>query len=99
MENMKNALANRWGFVRDKPQAAKPQPKKLRTDADELGKDDWEAVEKPSEASSDKGTTLSEEGEKIERPELAESDGEKIEKPKPGEDGAHGVQNHLAKDW
>jgi len=79
--------------------------RKLKTVSDELGKDDWEAVEKPSEVSSEKGNTLSEEGEKVEKPDLAESEGEVIEKPNESLDaagavnGGEQVQNNLAKDW
>ena len=50
------------------------------------GKEDWEAVEKPADASfeakeKEKEAELREEGEKIEQPNLAESDGEEVERP------------------
>lgn len=67
-----------------KPQIARSNGPKIK-DPYEGMKDDWEEVEEQSE-----------EGEKIEGPDLAESDGEKIEKPKFGDAG---VQNNLAKDW
>ena len=81
-----------------------PQAKKLNTSTEDLGKDDWEAVEKPNEATSDEAADMSEEGEKVEAVEFGGSDGEKvgksIEKQK-GESKADAVQseNMLAKDW
>ena len=64
-------------------------------------------MEKPSETASEKTTTdISEEGEKVEAPDLGGSDGEKIEKPETkdvlNETAATGKvlpQSSLEKDW
>lgn len=82
------------------------QAKKVNPESDELGKDDWEAVEKPSETSPERAAELTEEGEKIEAVELAGSDGEQVEKPvyekiEKAEAGADTERkgNSLLKDW
>lgn len=88
--------------------AGEPQAKKLKTSTEDLDKDDWEAVEKPSETATD----ASGEGEEVEAAELGGSDGEKVERTvveeKEGtvaeekeETKAGGLQpeNTLAKDW
>jgi len=63
-------------------------------------------VEKPSEAASEKGTETSEEGEKVEAPDLSKDDGEKIEKPvekepldAAAETGEVVPKSGLLKDW
>lgn len=84
-----------------------PQAKKLKTSVEDLGQDDWEAVEKPDEAASDEAVDVSEKGEKgeeVEAVKLGGSDGEEIEKPvekQKDESKAGAVQpeNILAKDW
>lgn len=78
--------------------------KKLKTSTGDLGKDDWEAVEKPNETTSDEAGDIGEEGEKVEAAGLGGSEGEKVEKPvgkQGGESKAGAVQpeNMLAKDW
>ena len=83
-----------------------PLAEKPISDAEDIEKD-WEPVEKPSETASEKTTTdISEEGEKVEAPDLGGSDGEKIEKPETkdvlDEAAATGKvlpQNSLEKDW
>lgn len=82
--------------------ASEPQAKKLKTSTEDLDKDDWEAVEKPSETATD----VSEEGEEVEAVGLggSGSDGEKVEKNVVGrkEETKAGVlqpENTLAKDW
>ena len=93
-----------------KETAEEPLPKKPKTDSQEQGaRDDWEAVEKPGEASFlERSTEMSEEGEKVERVELAESEGEEVEKPREkeevGKSSASGYEivdegNRLGKDW
>lgn len=84
-----------------------PQAKKLKTSTEDLDKDDWEAVEKPTEATADEAAdTLGEEGEKVEAAELGGSDGEKVEKPVAEQKGGTGTsvghaqpESTLAKDW
>ncbi|KAF6232562.1 hypothetical protein HO173_009230 [Letharia columbiana] len=81
-----------------------PQARKLKTSTEDLGKDDWEAVEKPNEATSDEAADMSEEGEKVEAVEFGGSDGEKVGKSieeQKGESKTDAVQseNMLAKDW
>ncbi|KAL9070688.1 MAG: hypothetical protein Q9161_004742 [Pseudevernia consocians] len=83
-----------------------PEAKKLKTSVEDLGNDDWEAVEKPTEATSDQAADTTKEGEKVEAVELGGSDGEKVEKPvaeqKEGTGASVGhsqPENMLAKDW
>ncbi len=83
----------------------KAPTEKLKSDAEDIEKD-WEPVEKPSETASEKTTDISEEGEKVEAPDLGGSDGEKIEKPETkdvlDEAAATGKvlpQSSLEKDW
>ena len=58
-----------------------PPAKKVKTESQETAaKEDWEAVERP-DGSLSNSKDLHEEGEKIEAPDLADSDGEKVEKP------------------
>ena len=78
---------------------------KLKSEAEDIEKD-WEPVEKPSETASEKTTDISEEGEKVEAPDLGGSDGEKVEKPETKdvveEAAATGKvlpQSNLEKDW
>ena len=89
------------GVIVRKEETEEPQSKKVKTDPQDAGRDGWEAVEKPSETTSERATELSEEGEKVEGEELAESDGEKVEKPKVSEGNGDGlrVEDKLAKDW
>ena len=82
-----------------------PAAKKLKTDSEDVDKD-WEAIEKPSEEASEKGTEMSEEGEKVEAPDLSKDDGEKIEKPSDNEPleaaaatGKALPKHGLLKDW
>ena len=80
------------------------QTQKLRESTEDLGKDDWEAVEKPTEATSDEAVDLNEEGEKVEAVALGGSDGEEIEKPAEKQEGKAKAGtvppvNMLAKDW
>lgn len=82
-----------------------PQAKKLKTSTDDLGKDDWETVEKPNEASSDQAKNLNEKGEKVEAV-AGGSVREDVEKPVAeqkegaGASVVHGQpENMLAKDW
>ena len=83
--------------------SSEPQSKKLKTSTTEdLGNEDWEAVEKPTSDEAAAAADMSEEGEKVEAVELGGSDGEKIEKPAVvGEQKGGAVQpeNMLAKDW
>ena len=77
-----------------------PQAKKLKTSTEDLEKDDWEAIEKPSETAAE----MSEEGEKVEAGEVGGSDGETLEKPVRDEKyetnaGVAQQRNMLAKDW
>ena len=83
-----------------------PEPKKLKTSVEDLGNDDWEAVEKPTEATSDQAADTTNEGEKVEAIELGGSDGEKVEKPVAEQNEGTGAsvghsqpENMLAKDW
>ena len=82
-----------------------PSGEKLKPEAEDIEKD-WEPVEKPSETASEKTTDISEEGEKVEAPDLGGSDGEKVEKPETkdvlDEAAATGKvlpQSSLEKDW
>lgn len=83
-----------------------PQAKKLKTSTEDLGKDDWEAIEKPNEVSSDHAADMSKEGEKVEAVKLGGSDGEKVEKLVAEQEEGTGAsvgygqpENKLAKDW
>ena len=89
------------GVIVRKDETGEPQTKKAKTESQEQAKDDWEAVEKPSDAATEGSNELSEEGEKVEGVELAESDGEEVEKPRVEEIHATGLtaENKLAKDW
>ena len=78
---------------------------RLKSQAEDLDKD-WEPVEKPSETASEKTTDISEEGEKVEAPDLGGSDGEKVEKPETKDvveeaatTGKILPQSSLEKDW
>ena len=82
-----------------------PSAENIKSEAEDIDKD-WEPVEKPSETASEKTTDISEEGEKVEAPDLGGSDGEKVEKPETKdlveEAAATGKvlpQNSLEKDW
>ena len=83
-----------------------PATKKNKTGTDDIEKD-WEAVDKPSEAASEKTPTdISEEGEKVEAPDLGADDGEKVEKPtvtepvdELAESGEVLPKSGLLKDW
>ncbi|KAL9125728.1 MAG: hypothetical protein Q9217_005110, partial [Psora testacea] len=89
------------GVIVRKEEMEEALAKKSKTDSQEAGRDDWEAVEKLSETASERATELSDEGEKVEGVELAESDGEEVEKPKMSDSNEVGVrrENKLAKDW
>lgn len=83
-----------------------PQAKKVKTSTEDLGKDDWEAIEKPNEASSDHAADMSKEGETVEAVELGGSDGKKVEKLVAQQEEGTGAsveygqpENKLAKDW
>ena len=89
----------------DTTTTTEPSAEKLKSEAEDIEKD-WEPVEKPSETASEKTTDISEEGEKVEAPDLGGSDGEKIEKPETkdvlDEAAATGKvlpQSSLEKDW
>ena len=89
----------------DNTTTTEPSAEKLKPEAEDIEKD-WEPVEKPSETASEKTTDISEEGEKVEAPDLGGSDGEKIEKPETkdvlDEAAATGKvlpQSSLEKDW
>ena len=90
---------------KDTTTTSETQPKRFNASTEDLGKDDWEAVEKPNEAASDETADMSDEGEKVEAVELGGSDGEKIEKPvieqqkEKSKAGAVQSENMLAKDW
>ena len=63
-------------------------------------------MEKPSETASEKTTDISEEGEKVEAPDLGGSDGETVEKPETKDvveeaatTGKILPQSSLEKDW
>ena len=79
---------------------------KAKNGTDEIEKG-WEAVDKPSEAASEKAPTdISEEGEKVEAPDLGADDGEKVEKPivtepvdELAESGEVLPKSGLMKDW
>jgi hypothetical protein len=79
--------------------------KKLKPESEAVD-EGWEPIEKPSETTSEKTTDISEEGEKVEAPDLAGSDGEKIEKPELKDaleeaavSGKVLPENTLGKDW
>jgi len=79
-----------------------PTSKKAQEDIDK----DWEAVEKPGETISEKATDISDEGEKVEAPDLGADDGEKVEKPvvkepvdELAESGEVLPKSGLLKDW
>lgn len=80
-------------------QAPKPKPS-----TSDIGKD-WEAVDKPNETASEKATDISDEGEKVEAPRLADEEGEKVEKPKEKEpvdelaESGEVLPKSLLKDW
>ncbi len=80
------------------------QAKKRKTTSSDIEKD-WEAVDKPSETASEKTTDISDEGEKIEAPKLADEEGEKVEKPKEKEpvdelaESGEVLPKNLLKDW
>ena len=85
--------------------AIEPSSKKLKPESVAVD-EGWEPIEKPSETTSEKTTDISEEGEKVEAPDLAGSDGEKIEKPEPKDaleeaaiSGKVLPENTLGKDW
>ena len=85
--------------------ASEPLSKKLKP-VSEAVDEGWEPVEKPSETASEKATDISEEGEKVEAPDLAGSDGEKVEKPEPKDmleeaavSGKVVPEHTLGKDW
>lgn len=87
------------------PLTEEPQSKKLKTSSEDIEKD-WEAVDKPSETASEKNTDISEEGEKVEAPRLADEEGEKVEKPKEtgvvddlADSGEVLPKSALLKDW
>ena len=71
------------GIIVQKGDASEPPPaKKAKTESQEAGgKEEWEDVEKP-EGSLANSKDLTEEGEKVDQPDLAESEGEEVEKPK-----------------
>lgn len=76
----------------------------LKTSTDDLGKDDWETVEKPSVPTSEQASDMNEEGESVEAAELGGSEEGKPEKPlgKQKEESKASViqpENVLAKDW
>ncbi|KAL2037572.1 hypothetical protein N7G274_009685 [Stereocaulon virgatum] len=82
-----------------------PSLKKPKAESEAVD-EGWEPIEKPSETISDKTTDISEEGEKVEAPDLAGSDGEKVEKPEPRDvleeaavSGKVLPANTLGKDW
>lgn len=85
---------------------SEPTSKKAKTGSDDIDKD-WEAVDKPSEAASEKAPTdISEEGEKVEAPDLGADDGERVEKPtvtepvdELAESGEVLPKSSLLKDW
>lgn len=75
------------------------QANNLKMDSEDIDKN-WEAVEKPSAASSEKTTDISEEGEKIEAANLAEEEGVEVEKPvEKGVSEDWKLENKLVKDW
>ena len=85
--------------------ATEPASKQLQPETEDLEKG-WETVEQPSQTASEKTTDVSEEGEKVEAPDLAGSNGEKIEKPEAKEvlkeeavSGKVVPESTLAKDW
>lgn len=89
----------------DTTTTTEPSAEKLKPETEDIDKD-WEPVEKPSETASEKTTDISEEGEKVEAPDLGGSDGEKVEKPETKdvveEAAATGQvlpQSSLEKDW
>ena len=89
----------------DSPTTTESSAEKLKPETEDIEKD-WEPVEKPSETASEKTTDISEEGEKVEAPDLGGSDGEAIEKPETKdvveEAAATGEilpQSSLGKDW
>ena len=89
----------------DTTTTTEPSAEELKPEAEDIDKD-WEPVEKPSETASEKTTDISEEGEKVEAPDLGGSDGEKVEKPETKavveEAAATGKvlpQSSLEKDW
>lgn len=80
------------------------QPQKPKPSTSDIEKD-WEAVDKPSETASEKATDISDEGEKVEAPKLADEEGEKVEKPKEKEpvdelaESGEVLPKGLLKDW
>ena len=89
----------------DTTTTSEPSAEELKPEAEDIDKD-WEPVEKPSETASEKTTDISEEGEKVEAPDLGGSDGETVEKPETKdvmeEAAATGKvlpQSSLEKDW
>ena len=90
---------------------SEPPPKKSKTTSASEDNDDkdWEAVDKPSEAPSEgiseKTTDISEEGEKVEAPDLGADDGEKVERPAVRDELAESGEvvpkpkSGLLKDW
>lgn len=86
------------------PPKGDPQAKNPKTTSSDIEKD-WEAVDKPSETASEKTTDISDEGEKIEAPKLADEEGEKVEKPKEKEpvdelaESGEVLPKSLLKDW
>ncbi|KAL6719753.1 hypothetical protein ACLMJK_001674 [Lecanora helva] len=87
--------------AKDTTYPAEPVAKPAKSGSDDIDKD-WEAVDKPNEAPSEKAATdISEEGEKVEAPDLGADDGEKVEKPvdELAESGEVLPKSGLLKDW
>lgn len=85
--------------------ASEPLSKKLKPESEAVD-EGWEPVEKPNDTASEKTTDISDEGEKVEAPDLAGSDGEKVEKSEPKdvlEEGAVSEkvmpEHTIGKDW
>ena len=79
--------------------SGEPQAKKLKTSTEDLGGEDWEDVEKPSQTA----TEVSEGGE-VEAVELGGSGGKEVEEPVAEQKeetkvGALQPESLLAKDW
>ena len=70
------------GVIVPKETTSEPAQKKAKTESQEgANKEEWEDVQKP-DPGLDKSIEMSEEGEKVDQPDLAESEGEEVEKPK-----------------